>query len=328
MSTLSFQSWSFFVSHKTISVLIMLTVFSSIFSSSAQAGKIKLHARQVNLSGNVFHFSIPEDFSKDMPAADMVETLDISDLQKFDNQEYGNLMRRWWDIKNPGWFGKELGTVMMDIAVQKSVKNERKFIHDRDYDIKDRMDFMLMLDDAFHQRYDQLNKEMEPEKGRSLAYASGLMTLSGTNIYSLYHDKILNGQRWINYSIAAPQGVVIVLFSLPISEKIYLEISFTYSPNHGVSPRELGDVAHLKMLGVEESFYMKFNKDNHFDKIVGEDWLNQTNTEVLEQHRDLILKVFYGSDPEAAILKMEREEVESRKKHEQEAREGLHHDPH
>jgi len=40
-----------------------------------------------------------EDFSKDMPAADMVKWLDINDLNKFDNPKYENLIRRWWNIK-------------------------------------------------------------------------------------------------------------------------------------------------------------------------------------------------------------------------------------
>src|SRR5690606_36028018 len=79
-------------------VLIMLSVLTQLFSSPAQAnGENKLHPRQINLSGNIFHFSMPEDFSRDMPAANMVEVLEITDLKKFDNPEYGNLIRRWWD---------------------------------------------------------------------------------------------------------------------------------------------------------------------------------------------------------------------------------------
>ena len=67
-----------------------------------------------------------ETIGKDLPAVDMVEKLDIQDLQKFDNAEYGNIIRRWWDIKRPGFFGKELGAVMMDISVQKKATNRKK----------------------------------------------------------------------------------------------------------------------------------------------------------------------------------------------------------
>ena len=255
--------------------------------------ELMLHPHRINLSGNVFHFTMPEDFSKDMPAADMVQTLDISDPLKFDNAEYGNLVRRWWDIKEPGWFGKNLGTVMIDISVQKVVGNNKNFIVAGAYDIRKRLDFMLMLNESFHQRYDSINKELKPEQGRTLAYSSGLLTLSDGKIYSLYYDKIYYGQKWINYAIAGPQGTTLVVFALPVSNQLYLEVVFTYSPNDGISPRQLGDVAHTKMAAIENSFRMDYTTGNIFSKIVAEDWTQKTNTEVLEEHRDTIL-THYG----------------------------------
>jgi hypothetical protein len=81
----------------------MLSLLTGMFSKSAQAEKNMLHSRQIDISGNVFHFAMPEDFSNEMPAGDMVEVLDISDLSRFDDPQYGNLIRRWWDIKEPGW---------------------------------------------------------------------------------------------------------------------------------------------------------------------------------------------------------------------------------
>ena len=252
-----------------------------------------LHPHQINLSGNIFHFAMPEDFSKDMPADDMVEDLYISDVSKFDDSEYGNLIRRWWDIKEPGWFGKNLGTVMMDISVQRIVKNNKNFIITSNYDIQKKLDFLLMLNDSFHQRYDPINKELKPEQGRTLAYSSGLLTLSDGKIFSLYYDKVSHGQKWVNYAIAGPQGKNLVVFALPLSNQSYLEITFTYSPNDGVSPRELGNVAHAKMAVIENSFRMDYAEGNIFSKIVAEDWMQKTNAEVLEEQREKIL-TYYG----------------------------------
>jgi hypothetical protein len=48
---------------------------------------------------------------------------------------------------------------------------------------------------------------------------------------------------------------------------------------------------------------------------------------VLEQHRNSILQLFYGPDPEAALLKEEQENRESYERHEREMREILKHDP-
>lgn len=276
-------------------VFIMLTILTGLFSSSPQAEEKKLRHHQINLSGNIFYFSMPEDFSRDMPAADMVESLDISDITKFDNPEYGNLVRRWWDIKKPGWFGKQLGTVMMDISVQRVVENRSGFVTAAPYNIRERFDFMLMLHESFHQRYEAINSEAEPEAGRTTAYHAGLFALSGEKIHSLYFDKIYNGQRWMSYAIAGPQGSTLMVFALPLSTQLYLEVVFTYSPNHGVSPRELGDVAFQKMSYIERSFKVHYLEDNPFSDLVGKAWIEKTNTEVLEEHRTTILRI-YGID--------------------------------
>ena len=83
----------------------MIFGLSQLLGLNANAAPA-IYPRQVDLSGNIFHFSMPENFSEDMPAANMVEKLDIEDLKKFDNPEYGNIIRRWWDIKRPGFLVK------------------------------------------------------------------------------------------------------------------------------------------------------------------------------------------------------------------------------
>lgn len=310
-----------------ILVLIMLSLITQFFSGSSQAN-VKTYPRQINLSGNVFHFSLPEDFSKDMPAYDMVEALDISDPQKFDDPEYGNLIRRWWDIKEPGWFGKNLGTVMMDISVQRVVENKQQLLHSNPYHIKNRMDFMLMLDDSFHQNYDALNKEIAPEHGNYQAYHSSPFTLSGRKVISMYRDFVFNEQKWIESGMAAPRGELIADYSIPLAEHAYLKVSFTYSQNANVLPLEFRrGYAYSKTEDILKSFKMDYTKDNPFAKIVGEDWLTQTNDEVLEQHRDSILQLFYGPDPEAAMLKEEQEMREADEKDQREMQELLKHDP-
>lgn len=313
---------------QTILVLIMLSVLSQFFSSSASAGgKNKLYPRHINLSGNVFHFAMQEDFSRDMPAANMVEKLDISVPEKFDNPEYGNLIRRWWDIKEPGWFGKNLGTVMMDISVQRTAENKTNLIHSNAYHIESRLDFMLMLDDAFHQRYDALNAETEPEPGREMAYRSSFATLIGKKIESNYREFVYNQQKWIENGVVAPRSNLIIILALPITGQTYLEASFTYSKNDNVLLREFLDAAFAKMSTIQQTFKLDYTPGNPFAKIVGEDWLEQTNDEVLEQHRDAILKLFYGPDPEAAMLESERQGREARERDEREVREALKHDP-
>lgn len=285
-------------------VIIMLSALTQLFSSPARAGeKAELSPRQVELSDNVFRFSIPEDFSKDMPAHNMVESLDIADPEKFNDPEYGNLIRRWWDIKEPGWFGKELGTVMMDISVQRVAENNEKLIHDRPYELRDRLDFILMLNDRYHQRYDALNAEMGRTSEGSIPYHSDFATLSGADIHSIYREHEYNGQKWIQTGISAPRGNLILSSNLPLSDNIYLEATFTYASNDNVSPRDFRDAAFAKMATIQESFSVQYAEGNPFSEIVGGEWLEQTNDEVLEQHREDILNLFYA---EPASLEAER----------------------
>ena len=88
----------------------MFSTIRKLFTRSIAIDEPLGAKRTANLSGNYFSFAMPEDFSKDMPAEDLVENLDITDLKKFDKPEYGNLIKRWWDIREPGFFGKNLGS--------------------------------------------------------------------------------------------------------------------------------------------------------------------------------------------------------------------------
>lgn len=309
-------------------VIFMLSIITSIFSSSVSAGKKdQIFPRQVNLSGNIFHFSMPEDFSKDMPAADMIESLDINDLKKFDDPQYGNLIRRWWDIKEPGWFGKKLGSVMMDISVQRVAENRAKIFHASPYDIKDRMDFILMLNDVYHQRYDEFNKTMQPDEGNSAAYNSGFAMVSGRKIFSLYHDHISNNEKWVRHYISAPEGATIVVLAIPVSEQTYLYVNFTYSPNSNIAPRKFNRMADAKFDTVYNSLNIEYTNSNEMKKVVSNDWLKHTNNEVLEQHRQSVQELFYGKDPEKLLLQQEKDLKEFKLKDKAKMREALKNDP-
>lgn len=271
-------------------ILIMLSVLSSLFNSNAQAAPT--FQRQANLSGNILQFSMPEDFSKDMPAQDMTEKLDITDLKNFDKGEYGNIIRRWWDIKNTGWFGKKLGTLMLDISVQRKIDNQAKLIHERPYDLTDRFDFMLMLDDLFHQRYDHLNRSLTPDPGRTLAYHTSFATLTGNKLASLQNETLANNQKWIRQSIAGPNGVTIINLATPLNASLFILVSFTYAPNDGIATRELISASKEKAETIEQSLKVIFAENNAIGAATAEKFLHQSNNDALQQHRNEAIKLF------------------------------------
>jgi len=275
----------------------MITTLCNLFGLQANAAApVSAYPRQVDLSGNIFSFSMPENFSKDMPAEDMVEKLDISDIKKFDNPEYGNIIRRWWDIKSPGFFGKELGTVMMDISVQKVPENKQKLIHGKSYDIMDRLDFLLMIDDSLHQRYDKMNMSHRESGGDANDYNVDFCYLLGEKLKSHYRDYQYNGQKWIGYTITAPSAQLIVGLVMPINVNSYLELVFAFSPNQNVIPNEFLDAAHKTTQQIESSLYVNFSETNNVKAVVEGIWLNETNNMVMDKHRDKILVPYFGQD--------------------------------
>lgn len=273
----------------------MISGLSQFLGLNANATP-KMYPRQIDLSGNIFNFSMPENFSKDMPAENMVEALDIEDLKKFDNPEYGNLIRRWWDIKESGFFKKGLGTVMMDISVQKVPENRKKLISDKPFNLSERLDFILMIDEKLHQRFDQLNLEAEPEIEGTDAYHFGCCSLLGEKILSHYRDNIYNDQKWLGYSVSAPLDQLIVGHALPLTNDAYIEVVFTYSPNQNVMPREFLDVAYRTTRPIENSFSVTYQSENEIKKLVEEKWISQTNDDVMAEHYDEILIPLFGSD--------------------------------
>lgn len=274
-------------------VIIMITGLTQFLGLTVNA-EPKTYPRQVNLSGNIFHFSMPENFSKDMPAENMVETLNIEDLQKFENPGYGNIIRRWWDIKKPGFFGRELGTVMMDISIQKIPENKKKILSEKPFDITNRLDFMMIINEQQHNRFDQLNREVEPELPGTYAYHFSCCSLLGEKIISYYRDPIYGNQKWLAYSVAAPLNQLIVGRALPINKNSYLEVIFTYSPNQNVLPREFQNIAYQTTQSIENSFKVDYRSDNGIKKLVEQDWISKTNGEVMNENYDEVLIPLFG----------------------------------
>ncbi len=295
-------------------VMLMITTLCNLFGLQANAAApVSAYPRQVDLSGNIFSFSMPENFSKDMPAANMVEKLDISDVKNFDNPEYGNIIRRWWDIKASGFFGKELGTVMMDISVQRVPENKQKLIHNQPYDIENRLDFIMMIDDRSHQRFDQLNIERKPLHGEENAYYFNCCSLLGDKILSNYRDHVYSEKKWLGYTVAAPLNQLIVGLVLPLTKSTYLEVVFTYSPNQNVPTREFLDFAYLITDPIEESLRVNYAAGNRIKKLVEEDWINESNDEVLAKNYDSLLIPLFGPDIHQRIAEGKKAALELQK---------------
>lgn len=275
----------------------MPSFLSNIFNSSSSAGTPVGATRTINLSGNYFSFSMPEDFSKDMPAENLVESLAVTNLEKFNDSEYGNLIRRWWDIKKPGLFGKNIGIVMMDISVQRASDNKQLKIHDRAYNLSDRLDLLLMIDDTLHQRYDELVAQTKCLDDELSYYVGSFAQLLGKKIGTGFRDRVYNNQKWIGYSVIAPSNQLITGLVTPVTSQLYLEVMFTYSPNKNVLPREFREYAYQKTQIIEDSLRIDYAKENALlTTMKSKEWLKVTNDQVLQKNQDILLAPLFGAD--------------------------------
>ncbi|MFL0810997.1 MAG: hypothetical protein K6L76_11330 [Agarilytica sp.] len=243
--------------------------------------------RHVNLSGNTFSFSMPENFSPDMPAEPLIEHFNIDQYPESSN---GLLIQRWWDIKEPGFFGKGLGTIMMSINAHQVPQNTRKRVHATPYNIENRLDLILLIDESIHARYAD-DKNRDAEFSYSLP---SIAALAGSKLETEYRDRVYGKQKWTSYSIAGPHSQLIVNNVLPINNSTFLEVSFTYSPNSGVAPRHFLDFAYQVTHPIEESFLVEYKNGNPIQTVVEQTWINRSTDSVLRENQANIILPLFG----------------------------------
>ena len=205
-------------------VIITMLSISQLFGSTKENTEYPYMSRQINLSGNIIDFSMPENFSKDMPADDLIEVLNLTGEMLFKNNNSFTLLRRWWDFKDDALFSKNVGSMMMTIHVNKTLDESKDISHPIDF-IK-----LLMLD---------MNKRDKDEnKGRS----ENEKVLFPLDYYILYVERNYNNQRWLRAGSAAEdESQMMFHYWIPITSRHYLTVEFNFAPNNNISMRPFID---------------------------------------------------------------------------------------
>jgi len=197
-------------------VLIMLAVFSKVMGFSKPQDQPPLMPRQINLSGNILYFSIPENFSVDFPADDMIESVDLTDKKLFGNPDKFTLIRRWWDIKESGFFAKDIGTIMMSIYIKE--KPDRL-----DKNLLEPLGLIGTIIDDFKKQ-----DETKSNSGTALY----------PDFYEAYSISTFNKNNWINYPVENPENHTHDIFhAITISDNNYVVVHFSFAPTNSVDVR-------------------------------------------------------------------------------------------
>jgi len=274
-------------------VLIMLASIMKVFAMDRGPDIRMDPPRSVDLSGNTLTFAIPGNVSRDMPADDMVTHVNIHS-DDFGKETTGkNLIRRWWDIKEPGFFGKELGTVMLNIRISPVPENRNKKFHSKPFDLEDRFDFIAMIEEHLFWHHQEINKGMEPDEYGLPLYTYPGFTKLGEKVMIPFSDQSFNGQYWMRYSSGGPQSMLTTHYATPVSDYAFIEVSFTYSPNDRVqSGHYFLDVARRTTQPIEQSLSIDYAPNNPYQALAEEKWHNEGVEDVLKRHQHLLVPLF------------------------------------
>jgi len=283
---------------KILPIILLLGVimFTSLFSAFGMGGKQDMptmHTRQINLSGNVFSFNMPEDFSRDMPAEAVIEQLGLESSPALSSAGYITLMRRWWDIKEPGFFGKDMGTIMMSLNVRHKPENQAGILKVDTYDFHELLHFIVALYDSLQQRYSEHNKEVAASGDDDFSvYIPGLATQVGENIYPNYEVIVRNNTHWI-FTGTAQERQLEKIYALPLTNDLYLEVAFELMPNDNIVARKFVDLAMVRVNAIIDTFSMHYTSDNEFAKITTTGWMNKT---LLDELKEKNIQLFNGAE--------------------------------
>lgn len=260
-------------------VVIVVSLFSKIFGVANAYSLPPLGtARIINFDGSKLTFSMPENFSKEFPAEPIVEQVSLDDPR-----QSRLLAQRWWDIKEPGWFGRKLGLVMMRINVIPVAQNSRQLLHRDNYDLSKRMDLILALDE-----------QRRGSASASFDY-SDVAILLGEDLSPSYRDAVFNGQKWTVYAMDGDNNLHVDSFNIPINHDYYLEVAFEYAPNNSVAPRQL-------IFKGREDITQVITKTLHIDyktsmqSVVEQDWIEQSTKDVMDAHENLLIPALFGDE--------------------------------
>ena len=230
----------------TLLAIITMLSITQLFASSKESESYPYIPREINLSGNIINFSMPENFSKDMPAYDLVENLNLNDSSFFEKNNSYTLLRRWWDFKDNSFFSKNVGTMMMTIHVYKNVESSNDISHPVSFVKTLLMEMDIRSkDENKKRRWDDI--VFFPEH------------------YQSFIQLQYNKKNWLSSGAGTKLGKDKAFYYwIPISEDNYLAVEFHFAPNNNIDVRPFIDVYCRDLFEkIMSSFDVVYSSDNN-----------------------------------------------------------------
>ena len=191
----------------------MLTALLKSLGLSQARVDTSFHKRQINLSDNCIRFAMPENFSRDFPAEDMVESVDLDHAAGISDYHGVTLLRRFWDFKSDGFFKKNIGTLVLVLSVKKVPDGCQK-------NLAHPLEFVEVLQQALCEQYEESNKTTAEEY--RFAYSE---------TFNAFPEYMFNQHRWIRYErIRNDGGEIAVHYATPVTPSHYFVAEFISLP--------------------------------------------------------------------------------------------------
>lgn len=225
----------------------ILDIIHNNASHSEEFTPYPLRARQVNLSGSKFHFSMPENFSQDMPAEDMVENVDLVKNVSLASNGVINIINRWWDY-SVNLNGETInGTTRFSIDVLKKSDNSALCLSD--------------ADNLIHYEHEDLNNYYQPINQKYIEDGDFESEVLLPIFPTQYRTVKLNDITFINYTLSG--GKSSDFYLLPINCHLYLKIGFNFSPaSNFTGCASLRKIMASEVERIANTFYVEDREDS------------------------------------------------------------------
>ena len=209
-----------------------MTFLTSLIAGAKEPVKFE---RVVRLPDAELRFSMTEDFSKDMPAAPLVEKVTIDRLQDLKApQDRFVIGRRWWDLKPPGFFKKNWGSVQMTVAIGASIDLHGEKL---DFCKSSQTDFLIFYRGSLLDKWRAHNATVAPED--KLKYSvdiSPFFDSVGQRFVSYFEYKKNSHQVVVLEGVGGRDADIYSYYSVPIDKNFFIEFEFVRAPDLNGSP--------------------------------------------------------------------------------------------
>ncbi len=251
----------------------------------AHSKEPSMYQRVVQLPDAELRFGMTEDFSKDMPAAPLIDKVTVNMLAGLTKPGARFVIgRRWWDVKPPGFFKKTWGSMQMTISVGGMLDRVKKI---NSYQV-DQAGFMIFYHDSLIDKWAEHNKNVSQADYLQFGiHVSSLFGATGKEYYSNFNYRKAGGAIVLEAG-AAQDANIYYYYSFPVDPNYFVEFEFVGAPDLRGSPYQFQIMVRDRINAVMDSLGVQYG--NKLNPLVVDKWIEAGSVELLKPDTAILSK--------------------------------------